>query len=385
MWKGNLADPLVLALLKRIQILVSFFIEGGTPIATDSTREREADPLHRWTVFFLYHKVSRKEKPGTFNYVFAGYSTVYRFYAFRPAPPPTGNFELPKESLPFDFLPCRSRISQFIILEPFQHKGNGQRLYNTIYQNLLNDANTFEITVEDPNESFDLLRDKADMIWLRKQPGFTDIKINTSVKIPSKGLLPNNIIDKEALETMRQKYKIAPRQFSRLIEMHLMSKLPDSVRQDIKAEVEGQGRKAASKEDEYVYRLWQLVVKSRINAQNKEQLATLEPNERITALQETFQSVELEYSMLLAFIAEAAAEDSGKKRKLSQRAKTVDETPSGKKRRLVKEVDDAENGGDEGMPDHDADGQTSHGDEPEPSKGFVEQMPDSPEIDLLSD
>ncbi|CAN8097189.1 unnamed protein product [Discula destructiva] len=408
-WKGSLADPLVLALVKRIQILVSLFIEAGTPIATESTEEREADPLSRWTIFLLYHKRPRKEMPGKFTYVFAGYCTVYRFFIFHltaSGSRTAGDLELPMGNLSFTDFPCRSRISQFIIIEPFQHKGNGQRLYSTIYQTLLEDPNTIEITIEDPNEAFDVLRDRADLKFLRKQPEFNDIEINTSVTLPAKGRLPNNIIDKKALEIVRHKYKIAPRQFSRLTEMHLLSKLPDSVRPDLAAEVQGKGNKSASKADEYVYRLWKLVAKSRINAQNKEQLATLEPSERIQALQETVGSVELEYALLLSMIDQRKdVQASSKKRKLSKGAEQVKETPTGKKRRLAEKAEEAGDGGDENdgeedgkndesdkavtenedMPDHGGDGHFDRGEELTPQQKFVEDMPDSPEVDLLSD
>lgn len=391
MWKGSLADPLILALVNRIQILVLLLIEAGSKIATESSEEREMDPLDRWTVFFLYQKRPRKDRPGKFTYVFAGYSTVYRFFIFRPDTPsePAGNLELelPMKNMSFTEFPCRSRISQFIIIEPFQHKGNGQRLYNTIYKTLLKDPHTFEITVEDPNEAFDVLRDTADLTFLRQQPEFNDIKINTSVTLPDQGPLPSNIIDKKALETVRNKFKIAPRQFSRLTEMHLMSKLPESVRTDIKAEVEGKGKKAASKAEEHEYRLWQLITKSRINAQNKEQLATLEPAERVQALKETLTSVELGYSLLLSMHEQRGdqQDSKGQKRKLSVNVGDVEETFNGKKRRLDTEdqvSEDAEDGGDEEDGEDEADEEIEEDEKPE---AFVEEMPEAPEVDLLSD
>lgn len=402
-WKGSLADPLVLALVNRIQILVSLFIEGGTPIATESSEEREMDPLDRWTVYFLYQKRPRTEKPGKFTYIFAGYSTVYRFYIFRPTAPvqSTGDLELelPKKNIPFTEFPCRSRISQFIIIEPFQHKGNGQRLYSTIYKALLEDPNTFEITVEDPNEGFDVLRDRADLKFLRQQPEFNHIKLNTTIKLPDQGPLPSNIVNKTALETTRKKFKIAPRQFSRLTEMHLMSKLPGSVRTDIKAEVEGVGKNAATKAEEHEYRLWRLFTKSRISAQNKEQLATLEPAERVQALKDALTSVELEYSLLLS-LSEPRGESQaseGKKRKLSGNVEEIQGTLNGKKRRINTEREASEDAVEGGTEDDEADGEAEgieedgEGDEvqemrqDEEPEEFVEEMPEAPEVDLLSD
>lgn len=339
-WKGTLADPLVLALVNRVQILVSLLIEGGTPIPTEPTEEREADPLDRWTVYFLYQKRQRADDSGKFTYVFAGYSTVYRYFIFRPQETvTTGDLELPNRTMPFADFPCRSRISQFIILAPFQHKGNGQRLYNPIYKSLLEDSKTFEVTVEDPNEAFDVLRDRADLAFLRQQPEFNNLKINTSIKIPETGLVPSNIVDKKTLEAVRTKFKIAPRQFSRLVEMHLMSKLADSVRtsMDLLAEGEQKGKKAATKDEEHEYRLWKLITKSRIAAQNKEQLSQAEPSERIEGLNKTLTSVELEYALLLSMFERrdgAQTDADGKKRKLDDDDDV--EPGSGKKARVKK-------------------------------------------------
>lgn len=335
-WKGSLADPAVLQLVKRIQILVSLFIEGGTPIHTESTDEYEQDPLERWTVFFLYHKRPIQSKPGQSLYVFAGYSTVYRLYALQPQDTAnalsTGDFELPAQNAFTDF-PCRSRISQFIILPPFAKKGNGMRLYRQIYKTLLDDPKTFEITVEDPNEDFDVVRDMADLLFLREQPDFKQaVQINTKVEIPKKGAMPKDIVDQKALEALRTKYKIATRQFNRLIELTCFFKLPDSVRPTLDIEAAGSKNKRSTKAEDHEYSLWKLLTKSRIYTQNREILSQLEPDERIAKLDETVFAVELEYALLLARYKtrqalQAEEQTGGKKRKMDDN----DESPSSKK------------------------------------------------------
>ena len=48
-WAGSLADDAVRSLLGRAQVLIPFFIEGGTALVLD-------DPewtLERWTVYFV--------------------------------------------------------------------------------------------------------------------------------------------------------------------------------------------------------------------------------------------------------------------------------------------------------------------------------------------
>ncbi len=110
-------EPAVKQIIKRIQIFVPFYIEGGGYIGVD---ESDAD---RWTVFFLYRKQTIVGQ-ATPTYVFAGYSTVYRFFLFNKQKVPTklsDEFDLSGD---FDLmdLPCRTRISQFLVLPPFKAK-----------------------------------------------------------------------------------------------------------------------------------------------------------------------------------------------------------------------------------------------------------------------
>jgi len=296
-WKGNLADPAVKQLVTRLQILVPLFIEGGSAIDVE---DPEAD---RWTIFFLYQKKAAAGDANSNPYVFAGYSTVYRFFHFRlPTPPlsPSAEADLEKATLAQDFdlsqLPCRTRISQFIIIPLFQGKGLGPRLYSHIFQTYIDHPQTDEITVEDPNEAFDDLRDIADLQYLRRLPEFQALRINTAVTIPKTGPAPNNIVDKAACDAVRAKAKIAPRQFARVLEMHLMSRLPEPVRPGISPEASAA---RATKEQEHEYRLWRLMAKKRLYKHNKDALGELEIPERIAKLDETVSSVEFDYARLL--------------------------------------------------------------------------------------
>ncbi|KAK3380222.1 acyl-CoA N-acyltransferase [Lasiosphaeria ovina] len=320
-WKSNLADPAVKQLVTRIQIFVPLFIEGGTDIDVD---DPDAD---RWTVFFLYQKAPVVGKPGAFSYVFAGYSTVYRFFLFRPLTPPASPSEkdvpqhkaveelaLGKDDFDLLQLPCRTRISQFLVIPPFQHKGLGPQLYSIIYQEYLKHPQTLEITVEDPNEAFDDMRDVADLRFLRQAPEFSALQINTSIVVPKNGPAPANIVDKAASEAVRRKYKIAPRQFYRVLEMHLMSKLSDAVRPGILPE---KSTARATKQDEHTYKLWRLMVKKRLYIHNKDELGQIEVPERIEKLNETVSGVEFDFARLVAKAEaqpEASAASNGKRK-----------------------------------------------------------------------
>jgi histone acetyltransferase 1 len=296
-WKGSLGDRAVKQLVARIQILVSFFIEGGTPIDVD---DADAD---RWTVFFLY---TRYTDPATKRQIcmFAGYCTVYRFYLYLPSPPATpthddldlgdGNFDLSQ-------LPCRTRISQFVIIPTFQGKGVGSQFYQTIFNQYLKHPQTIEITVEDPNEAFDDMRDLCDLDYLRTVPQFLELRINTGIKLPRDGTVPRDIVNPEAYETLRRKVKIAPRQFARVLEMQLMSQLADSVRPGITTEDDKKPQRPKAV-DEHEYSLWQLLVKGRLYRQHKDILGQLDLKERVEKLNETVVSVEFEYARLLAML-----------------------------------------------------------------------------------
>jgi histone acetyltransferase 1 len=313
-WKGSLADLAVQQVVKRIQVLVPFFIEGGTFI---ELREPEWS-LGRWTVFFLYHKKIQTDPKGS-PYTFMGYSTTYRYFYFTPLPSPPSStekkerichpanldFQLPLPEVSLSDLRSRSRISQFVILPPFQKGGNGSRLYNSIFDFYLKDSNTVEITVEDPNESFDDMRDLNDLVRLRKIAEFAALRVNADIDIRVKGPVPRDIVSIVELDNIRLRLKIAPRQFARLVEMQLLSLIPINIRQSL---VLGQPTGAAPdlKAKQHEYRLWQLYTKQRLYRRNKDALIQLERAERIDKLEAALGAVEADYDRLLSILEERA-------------------------------------------------------------------------------
>lgn len=73
---------------KRLQTILIFFINGASFIEEDDN----------WKIFLLYNKNNE-------FYNLVGFTTVYSFFQ--------------------DLEKCRNRISQFIVLPPFQRKGLG--------------------------------------------------------------------------------------------------------------------------------------------------------------------------------------------------------------------------------------------------------------------
>ncbi|KAK6606083.1 histone acetyl transferase HAT1 [Botrytis cinerea] len=311
-WKGNLSDPVIQQTIKRVQTLVPLFIEGGTLLDLDESE----DDLGRWTVFFLYHKkpaaASFFEKSS--SYVFMGFCTVYRYFVYTPATPPQSpngdkiapEFTIPVDGVSFNTLPCRSRISQFLILPPFQSGGKGSLFYNAVFDYLSSDPYTREITVEDPNEAFDDLRDINDLGRLLKNERFLKLKLDSKVKINPKGPAPAKLFDTDAYEKLRIQSKIAPRQFARLHEMYLLSIIPPSAKAALLRDT-GKPQKSLPpprKEDEHMYYLWQLLVKQRLYRHNKDALAQFDRGERIDKLNEALMGVEADYGRLIEIVEE---------------------------------------------------------------------------------
>ncbi|KAI1144335.1 putative histone acetyltransferase type b catalytic subunit [Hypoxylon sp. FL0543] len=315
-WHGTLNMPDVFQLMKRIQILILFYIEGGSYII-EPEKALPDDSFNRWSLYVMYKKnVSPNAEEST--YVFQGFATTYKFWMFEPK---SVSASLDKQKASDWELPTgqsnegmihRLRISQFLILPPFQGRGIGAMLYDTIFDRAIKSPTTREVTVEDPNEDFDVLRDICDLKYLRKRvPEFARLKINTAVPIPpKKGVLRHTthfsfwdgtqtkepLIDTEMLEKIRVQKKIAPRQFWRLVEMHLMSKLPDSVRPRTDAEAK---KPKARPEDTHVYNQWRLILKQRLYRRNVAVLGEFALEERIAKLNETVSNVEWDYARTL--------------------------------------------------------------------------------------
>ncbi|KAL4065245.1 acyl-CoA N-acyltransferase [Scleroderma citrinum] len=267
---------------RRMQLFILLYIEAGSYIN---------DEEEGWEFVVLYQK--RKRTDGTPTYHFMGYSSLYNFYCF------------PEK--------VRLRLSQFVILPPYQRQGHGckylssasSELYTAIYNYVLSRPSVSELTVEDPAEAFEDLRDRNDLRMLLAheqfmQEGFGDssltgshgggrvVKMRSRVRAQaissgSKGRgKMGPPVDKAWAEKWRKDLKIAGRQFQRLVEMLILLQLdPIDVR----------GARA-----------FRLQVKERLYRFNFEVLVQLDKEERLEKLEETFQSVREDYLRILTMV-----------------------------------------------------------------------------------
>ncbi|KAF9194830.1 histone acetyltransferase 1 [Haplosporangium sp. Z 767] len=224
--------PRFLEYHRRMQCFAIFFIEGASFIE---------DTDEKWEARLLFERVTEN---GEQSYNFVGYCNMYPYFYY------------PDQ--------IRMRISQFLILPPYQQQGHGNRLYQSLYNDFCSRKEIREMTVEDPNEEFSDLRDKNDMRHL------TDMGVFKGVQAPIKN---------DRIEQVAKTYKLTKRQVARCFELALLKNL--------------------DKRNKAQYKAFRLQVKERLFKHNAEALNTLDKSERIEKLHETFLSVEEDYHRLL--------------------------------------------------------------------------------------
>ncbi|KAJ5599168.1 Acyl-CoA N-acyltransferase [Penicillium hetheringtonii] len=301
-WAGSLADPAVQKILDRAQVLVSLFIEAGTPLDTD-------DPewsLERWTVFFV----------GTANT--NGIFLLNRWIRYNlpilalPARPIRKSnrqgWRIPLPEIKISELPARLRIAQFLVLPSHHRSGHGTHLYTTIHAFCLADPTIVELTVEDPNEAFDALRDSADFCLLR--PEFLKHNVNLNpdpneiysgkkrpTVVPTAALIPS-----DTLRDIRTAFKIEATQFAHILEMYLLSQIPKSHRLaggTNLARLLIKKSKAENPDDRRYY-WWRMLTKQRLYKKHKELLDELDLTDRVEKLDDTVRNVEEGYEITLS-------------------------------------------------------------------------------------
>lgn len=302
---------------KNMSILVLLFIEGATTEGLD-----DEETIDRWSLYLLY-EVTPLADTAASPYTLAGFCTSFRSWIFPtfeimratkqlPSPPPEANGGEPKyvppraTQDPTTFLlnekidrletTSRERISQFLILPPFQGQSLGSRLYDAIFEDLVKKSFIFEIPVEDPSEAFDAMRDYSDIAYLRKLPSFQALSVAATLPpdslrkdspVPRNQILGNGV----DLEKLRHETKIVSRQFYRMVELHLLSTIPSSNRSRNRIT-----RKAKStNENDRKYYFWRLALKHRIYCQNADALDQMEASEKVEKLEAAVDNQQEEY------------------------------------------------------------------------------------------
>lgn len=196
----------------NMQSLIMWFIESATMI--DYT-----DPL--WDFFLVYEKFNATDNNDVQvstedRYYFCGYATVYRYYAY------------PDK--------IRPRISQVLILPPYRRNGIGTALLDSIYNFYRKNKSTLDITVEDPDEEFIVMRDFLDCRNCIKLDSFQPEKLKQGW-------------NKSMAKECQDKLKLCQRQARKVYEILKLRSIDSS--------------------DEDEFRAYRLEIKNRLNIPNQ--------------------------------------------------------------------------------------------------------------------
>lgn len=129
----------------------------------------------------------------------------------------------------------------------------------------------------------------------------TDLPPTLTTKRIGSRVPTSKLLDLPRLESLRRQNKLAPRQFARLVEMYLLSRIPPEIRQRGTARLTQRGKSTDSDDRAYYY--WRLLVKQRVYKQNRDLLAQLERIERIDKVEQTVGEVVGDYERLLQGLA----------------------------------------------------------------------------------
>ncbi|KAF7813039.1 Histone acetyltransferase type B catalytic subunit [Senna tora] len=173
-------------LYSRLIPLVLLLVDGSSPI--DVT-----DP--RWELYLLIQKKS--DQQGEIQCRLIGFTAVYRFFHY-----PDGS---------------RLRLSQILILPPYQHKGHGRYLLEVLSDVAISE-NVFDLTVEEPLDHFQHVRTCVDTLRLLH---FDPIQhaVSSAVSLLKQGKLskkahsPRLTPPPSAIEDVRKSLKINKKQF----------------------------------------------------------------------------------------------------------------------------------------------------------------------------
>lgn len=282
------------AFFLRLRLLTLLFIEGASYFDVNEPG---------WEFLLLYERSHLTNSDGTSNpsYHFVGFTSLYHFWVY------------PDQA--------RIRLSQFLILPPYQHQGLGKRLYAAVYNRvaLLSQrpepylpapevkVKVSELTVEDPSEEFDALRDRCDLMRLLRpaqsaalapylatdEGNSTDsghasstpfsIPIYTDVSdaLHAGKLLPP--LDPVWSQTTQRRLCLASRQWARLLEMVTLLAITDAFH-----DTSAQARS--------IWKEYRLMVKTRLYRKNADVLEQLDTDTRRIKLQETYENVVYEYA-----------------------------------------------------------------------------------------
>ncbi|XP_064644146.1 histone acetyltransferase type B catalytic subunit-like [Lineus longissimus] len=256
-FKTSIESPSFREYHERLRTFLLWFVDAASYLDDDDDR---------WSYYLLFEKYKSNGNP---MFALAGYMTVYRYYAY------------PER--------IRPRISQVLVFPPFQRQGHGSRLIQTFYDEAIRDKEVLDITVEDPSEDFQRVRDYVDASNCRHLKSFQPENLKTG-------------FCKDMFTEAREKLKINKKQARRIYEILRLkatnvNDLEDfkKYRLDIKRRINAPFAKTGREMSKLEHSLNTTELTAAMNSLNTEQ--------RMTYLQKEFEDLVEQYEKVVKRIA----------------------------------------------------------------------------------
>lgn len=163
----NMETPDFLKYHVKLESFIFWYIDAASRIIHDP----------QWQYFLVFEKY--KSRTGKDRYASAAYASVYQCYNY-------------PENI-------RPRISQILVLPPFQRLGLASKIIETIYKFYASRKDVRDITVEEPSPIFQHIRSIVDVALCRNLKSFAPEKLKLGLS------------DEMLMET-KEKFKINPKQ-----------------------------------------------------------------------------------------------------------------------------------------------------------------------------
>ncbi|KAJ6240350.1 histone acetyltransferase type b catalytic subunit [Anaeramoeba flamelloides] len=231
-YRGTFEDKEFSNYFHTIEHILIYFINAASFLQLEDKR---------WVVYLLFEKSEPKTQEESPTYLLAGIMTAYRHFYY-----------------PDKF---RFRVSQALILPPFQGHGFGRKLLGLMYEEAWADKNVAEITVEAPVENFQKMRISLDLMLCWKN----NFLLEKDKEDP-------NFVNQDQIKMIQKKLKFHKKQINRCIEVawyhSFQKRKQNKTKEEIKEKkTELEEEEEDDDEEEEEFRNFTLATKKRIIAQ----------------------------------------------------------------------------------------------------------------------
>lgn len=271
----------------RLQTFLMWFVDAASYIDADDPSWTFFVWLVHWLLaliirtitIFIFSYERYTNSAGQQRYATAGFTTIYLYYSY------------PEN--------VRPRISQMLVLPPFQRLGIGTKFIEVVYQQFRNDPKVADITVEDPSDEFRRIRNLVDVQLCRPLAAFARARLADG-------------FSKEMIAEAKNKFKV---KFGKITKLNIMIFSPTHTQinaRQCRTVYEILRLLHTNVNDESEYRAYRLAVKKRLNLTYHKQKSEIKTLVRLgvdtqwihaglPTTEERIEQLQIEYKVIVLF------------------------------------------------------------------------------------